>query len=111
MFEYFFLCSQGRYWLFLLVTLILNIIFIVYDRGARVCPTVALTNLTLSGEDEDRINYILSNFVVGAVYFILAVWMLLEFFVTNWPHFVLPKFLYKFYDILGSYALTAPFAK
>jgi len=25
----------------------------------------------------------------------LALWMVLEYFVVNWPHFVLPKFLCK----------------
>jgi hypothetical protein len=49
-----------------------------------------------------------STFILGSAYALLALWMVLEYFIITWPHFVLPKFLYKLCSKLMEYRLRAP---
>ena len=98
--HYFEFFSTVRYWLLLLLTLVLNIIFIVYfvpnDDVRKICPHFFLfANGTLSPDPDLPHDYVIGNFVIGSLYAFLVVWMLLEYFIITWPHFVLPKFLYN----------------
>ena len=34
-------------------------------------------------------------YVLGSLHLLLAIWMVMEYFIVTWPHFVLPEFLYK----------------
>lgn len=115
--------SRWRYWLFLLVTLILNILFIIFynpvefnpvtqrDEPVEVlCPVIySFENSSLN--DDLHENYVVSTFVLGSLYLLLAIWMVVEYFVLMWPHFVLPKFLYSYWAKLGDYNLTEPISK
>ena len=101
-----------RYWLLLLATLVLNILFVVYFRPADevVCPQIySFTN----GSFNEDLNpqYVIATFVVGSIYAILSFWMVMEYFIVTWPHFVMPKFLYTFKNKLAKNRLTAPFSK
>lgn len=99
-----FFISRFRYWLMLMVILALNILLIVYyhpGSNSTICPvSVSYQNGTLNqGFD---IRYVVSTFVLGGIFAILTVWMLLEYFIVTWPHFVFPEFLYnKLYDWLN----------
>jgi hypothetical protein len=95
--------------------LVLNILFIIfYNPGFEgvevVCPQIySFENGTLNGDLSDK--YVISTFILGSAYALLAVWMVLEYFIITWPHFVLPKFLYKIFSKLTKYRLTAPLSK
>lgn len=108
------LYSRIRYWLLILLIIILNILFIVYftpPRGEEiVCPSIlSFSNNSLNENlDED---YVALTVVVGAAFALLSVWMLLEYFIVMWPHFVLPKIMYTFLGDLDEYRLLAPFSK
>lgn len=92
------LSSRTRYWLLLLITLLLNIFFMIYYEpqgpGGIGCPHLfaGAGNFTLN--PALNTSYVIANFVLGTLYFLLTVWMLLEYFIVTWPHFVLPEFLY-----------------
>lgn len=95
--------SRQRYWFLLLLTLALNI-FIIID------PTVALrNNLAFINSSDPRFggnvvpfpffhrNNLLFLIVIllGILHSFFSIWMVLEYFILNWPNFVLPEFLYK----------------
>ena len=50
--------------------------------------------------------YVALVFLLGFVFAVLTVWMLLEYYVVTWPHFVLPKFLYTLCKKLAKYAVV-----
>lgn len=106
-------CSKTRYWLLLLVTLVLNIFFIIYYMPTineeSICPTIySFVNGTVN--PDLHTDYVISTFILGTLYAVLSFWMLLEYFVVTWPHFVLPKFLYslkKIFQKLQRYRLLS----
>lgn len=84
--------SLERYWLLLLVILALNILLIISDNDT-VCPiSISYENGTLSEGFE--VQYIALTVLLGGLFAFLAVWMLMEYFIVTWPHFVLPEFFY-----------------
>ena len=86
--------SQARYWLLLLVTLVLNIMFIIYftPDEEEICPIFfSIDNGTMNPDFHE---YVISTYILGSLYAMLVAWMLLEHFTVTWPHFVLPKILY-----------------
>lgn len=101
-----FYSSNARHWILLLITLILNIFLIFQPQNGTICPTVySFSNGTLPEE------YIIATFTLDALYTLLAAWLVLEHFTITWPHFVLPKFIYKLCCKLGRYRLTAWMSK
>ena len=118
--------SQWRYWLLLLVTLILNILFIIYfnpddsnsdGSGQNGTAVVELVCPRIYSFESEAFNealvdeYVVSTFVLGSLYLLLAIWMILEYFIVTWPHFVLPRFLYTYCDKLEKYRLTRPLSR
>ena len=102
-------CSQLRYWLLLFVTLVLNILFIVYFNPGPgevlLCPQIySFGNGTLNQDLDD--DYIIATLFMGSLFAFLSVWMVLEYFVVTWPHFVFPKILYSIRDKIGKYFKT-----
>ena len=91
--------SRARYWLLLLVILALNILLFLSDNDT-ICPiSISYQNGTLS--EDFKIKYVALTFLLGGLFAFLAVWMLLEYFIVTWPHFVLPVFFYdKLYKLL-----------
>ncbi len=33
-------------------------------------------------------------YLLGTIHLVLSLWMLVEYFVVNWPNFVLPRYVY-----------------
>ena len=88
-------CSLTRYWLILLVTLVLNVMLIIYFTPSEeeICPIFfSFVNGTINPDFTEE--YVISTFVLGSLYAFLVAWMILEHITVTWPHFVLPKFLY-----------------
>ena len=102
--------SQARYWLLLLVILALNILLIVYYNPSNetVCPIAFNFH---PSENESIINdgfsneYVVSTYVLGSLFAFLTVWMLLEYYIVNLPHFVPPRILYTCSDKMEKYKL------
>ena len=111
-YHYTFINSRPRYWLFLLVTFLLNIIFIVYFQpidpiAEEFCPTISsLSNITENSEE-----FITATFITGSIYAVLVIWMVLEFLIVSWPHFVLPPILYLVKEKLDGNRMTKLLAK
>lgn len=115
------LSSRWRYWLFLVVTLVLNILFIIFfvpgpeigENGENITVEEFCPRILVNGSINEDLpaKYIVSTFVLSSLYLLLAIWMVLEYYIVTWPHFVLPKILYTLSDKLGEYQLTAPIAR
>ena len=87
--------------------LVLNILLIVYydPPTETVCPIAFdFENGTVARGFSDE--YVITTFVLGGVFACLTVWMLLEYFLVTWPHFVMPHFLYTLTDKMDRYTLT-----
>ena len=72
-------------------------VYYMPNDGNVGCPALLdrnNTNFTLGINNELSNSYVIATFVLGALYFILTIWMLLEYFIVTWPHFVLPEILY-----------------
>ena len=90
------ICSRLRYWFLILLTVILNILVL----ASYVAPTT-MENSTNSGSSGSSIPtipklsdaYIITFYVLGAIHTFFALWMIVEYFVVNGTHFVLPQFL------------------
>lgn len=99
-----------RYWLLLFVTLILNILFVVYfnpgPEETLFCPQIYSFNDETFNPELDG-DYVLATLFMGSLFGFLSVWMIMEYFIVTWPHFVLPKTLYSIYDKLGKYNITS----
>ena len=90
-------CSRFRYWLLLLTILVLNILTIIHsDDDTMACPSVFTINTSIPGKLIDPTVYIESIVILGALFSALSVWMLVDYFVTTWPHFVMPRFVYTY---------------
>ena len=106
--------SQMRYWLLLLVTLALNIVFIIYfvPSDENFCPQLfSFDNGTIGPDPDLPDEYVIANFILGSLYAILTVWMLVEYFTVTWPHFVLPEFLYSFKNYCKRHRLLSFLSK
>ncbi len=84
--------------------LALNILLIVYYNP----PTETVCPIAFNGTVNDGLSnqYVISTFVLGGVFAILTFWMLIEYFIVTWPHFVLPQILYTLSDKLEEHKLT-----
>ncbi len=99
-----FFFSVTRYWLLLLLTLVMNIIVVVTYRAPS-----PITSAPTRPEFSLAIVPLLI-YAIGGVHTFFAGWMALEYFVLNGPHFVLPEFLYRIKIIpakFSQYRLTA----
>ncbi len=87
--------------------LALNILLIVYydPPSETVCP-IAFDFQNGTVNDGFSNEYVIATFVLGGVFATLTLWMLLEYFIVTWPHFVLPHFLYTLHDKLERHKLT-----
>lgn len=88
--------SRQRYWFLLLLTFILNILVLVSyhvptDQGAT--NSTNSTNRTVPAVPELSTAYRINFYVLGGVHTFFALWLVLEYFIVNGKHFVLPKFL------------------
>ena len=94
------------------MTFVLNVLFGIYFQPVNelVCPQIfSFVNGSLNEDLE--YNYVIGTFVLASVYLLLTLWLLLEYFIVTWPHFVLPKFLYNVKRKLEKNRLTASIAK
>lgn len=80
------------------MTLLLNITLAVYYEpkmmNEGMCP-VFFHYVNESVNPDINHELIITTGILGSIYTILVIWMLAEYFTITWPHFVLPKFLYK----------------
>ena len=92
-----FFSSKLRYWFLLLLTLALNIVVIIAYKAPK-------PNTLIPTKPELRVNNSLINpilfYVLGGLHTLFSLWMVLEYFIVTWPHFVLPKFLYKIKSVM-----------
>ena len=85
----------------LLTTLILNIFLIIYfgpHDNEKSCPSIFHFHNGTISDDEISHQYTIATFFLGSLYAFLSIWMLLEYFIVTWPHFILPELLYTFKD-------------
>ena len=97
----FFLSSQPRYWFLLLLTLVLNILVIVgysdpnnMEEGRVQVIRNLDENSTITNPNVKK-PLAIAIYVLGGLHLLLAIWMVMEYFIVTWPHFVLPEFLYR----------------
>ena len=97
------------------MTFVLNVLFIIYFQPDNpleeiVCPQIySFSNGSFNQDLEEE--YVIATFVLGSLYAVLAFWLVMEYFMVTWPHFVLPRFLYTIGEKLKQYRLTSPIAK
>jgi inositol 1,4,5-triphosphate receptor type 1 len=103
--KYLFNYPTQRYWLLLFITLLLNLFLLLtfsVPEDRRNDATNATWPDAAGSFKPDVQNYFRSFllFVLGGFHLLLALWMVAEYFVVNYPHFFLlvPSFISKAKD-------------
>ena len=112
---YFLLYSQARHWLLLLVTVLVNLMLMIYFRPTireeGLCPLFFLFTNNGTINPDFTHDHVISTFVLGSLYALLVIWMILEHFIVTWPHFVLPKFPYAISEWLQRHYISSRITK
>ncbi len=76
----------------ILLTVLLNLI-VLASYEMPVSQGGVMNNRTIPAVPTIRNEFQITLYALGSLHIFLSLWMVLEYFIVNWPHFVVPEIL------------------